>query len=74
MKKKLKYIIKEISGGQNLTIRQRAIFTWWALSLTFTMMFAECLWLCAIMVVSFCVSSHYLEKEVPVPDDDSVEL
>jgi hypothetical protein len=73
MKKKLKYIIKEISGGQDLTRRQRAIFTWWALSLTFTMIFAECLWLCAIMVVSFCVSSHYL-KEVPIPDDDSAEL
>ncbi len=74
MKKKLKYLIKEISGGQDLTPRQRAIFMWWSLSLSFTLIFAECLPLCALMVASFVVSSRYLEKEVPIPEDDSAEL
>ena len=71
--KKIKYILKEISGGQNLTPRQRAIFMWWALSLTFAVIFAECLWLLALMVGSFALASHYL-KEVPIPEDDSAEL
>lgn len=73
MKKKLKYYIKEISGGQDLTPRQRAIFMWWALSLTAAMLFAECLPLCALVVASFAWSSHYL-KEVPIPEDDSREI
>lgn len=72
--KKIKYYIKEFSGGQDLTPRQRAIFLWWSLSLTFTLIFAECLPLLALMVASFALSSHYLKKEVPVPDDDSAEL
>ena len=74
MKQKLKYYIKELSGGQDLTPRQRVIFMWWSLSLTFTLFFAECLWLCALMVASFGLSSHYLKKEVPIPKDDSAEI
>jgi hypothetical protein len=46
---------------------------WWALSLTFAVIFAECLWLCALMVASFAWASHYI-KEVPIPEDDSAEL
>lgn len=41
--RKIKYILKEIAGGQDLTPRQRAIFMWWGLSLTFAVIFAECL-------------------------------
>ena len=44
--KKIKYILKELSGGQELTMKQRGIFMWWSLSLTFAVIFAECLWLC----------------------------
>lgn len=71
---KIIFCLKEIAGGQDLTPRQRAIFMWWALSLTFAVIFAECLWFCALMVASFALSSHYLKKEVPVPEDDSEEL
>lgn len=70
---KLKYYIKELSGGQNLTPRQRIIFMWWSLSLAFTMVFAECLWLCALMAASFAMASRYL-KNMPIPEDDSDEL
>ncbi len=70
---KIKYYLKEIMGGQDLTPCQRAIFMWWALSLTFAVIFAECLWLCALMVASFALASHYI-KEVPIPEDDSAEL
>lgn len=70
---KIKYYLKEIMGGQDLTPRQRAIFMWWALSLTFAVIFAECLWLCALKVASFALASHYI-KEVPIPEDDSAEL
>ena len=70
---KIKYILKEIAGGQNRTPRQRAIFMWWAMSLTFAVIFAECLWLCALMVASFGFASHSL-KEVPISEDDSEEL
>lgn len=71
---KIIFCLKEFSGGQNLTPRQRVIFMWWALSLTFTVIFGECLTLCALCVVSFAVSSHYLKKEVPVPKDESEEI
>ena len=46
---KIKHYLKEIAGGQDLTPRQRAIFMWWALSLTFAVIFAECLWFCALI-------------------------
>lgn len=72
--KNIKYYIKELSGGQDLTPRQRAIVLWWSLSLCFTVIFGECLTLCALCVVSFAVSSHYLKKEVPVPKDESEEI
>lgn len=71
---KIKYYIKEVSGGQDLTPRQRAIFMWWATSLSFAVIFGECFWLCALMVASFGLASRYLKKEVPVPDDDSAEI
>lgn len=71
---KIKYYIKEFSGGQDLNNRQRAIFMWWASSLTLVMILAECLSLCALMVASFGLATHYLIKEVPIPDDDSPEL
>lgn len=65
--KKIKYILKELSGGQELTMKQRGIFMWWSLSLTFAVIFAECLWLCFLMVASFGIATHYL-KQVPIPD------
>ena len=70
---KIIYYIKEFSGGQDLTPRQRGIFMWWAMSLTFAVIFAECLWFCALMVASFGIASRYL-KEVPIPEDDSEKL
>lgn len=70
---KIKYYFKEIAGGQDLTPRQRAIFLWWALSLTFAVIFAECLWFCALMVASFALASCYI-KEVPILKDDSAKL
>lgn len=70
---KITYYIKEFSGGQNLTPRQRAISMWWSLSLAFAVIFAECLWFCALMVASFALASRYI-KEVPIPEDDSAEL
>ena len=71
--KKIKYILKELSGGQELTMKQRGIFMWWSLSLTFAVIFAECLWLCFLMVASFGIATHYL-KQVSIPDDDSAEV
>lgn len=71
---KIKYYIKEFTGGQDLNRRQRAIFMWWASSLTLALIFAECFWLCSLMVASFGIASQYLQKEVPVPDDDSPEI
>lgn len=65
----IKRIIKEITGGQDLTIRQRLIAMWWALSLCFTCLFAECLWLCGLCLVSFAIASHYV-KQIPIKDEE----
>lgn len=70
---KIKYIIKEIAGGQELTPRQHAIFMWWTLSLTFAVIFAECFELCILMAISFALASNCM-GEAPIPKDDSAEL
>lgn len=69
--KKIKYILKEFSGGQELTMKQRAIGIWWATSLAMAAMCAESIPALLFFVVNFGISSHYLEKYVPVPEDDS---
>lgn len=71
---KIKHILKELSGGQKLTMKQRAIGIWWATSLAMTAMCAESIPALFFFVVNFGISSHYLEKYVPVPEDDSVSL
>lgn len=68
----IKRIIKELTGGQNLTIRQRLIVMWWCFSLCFTLLFAECLWLCGICAASFALASRQINK-IPLPDEDEEE-
>lgn len=69
--KKIKYILKTFTGGQDLTPRQRLIGMWWATSLSMTCMCAESIPALLFFVANFGISSHYLEKYVPVPEDDS---
>ena len=70
MKQLIIKFLKEMSGGQsNLTPKQRLIFLWWAMSLTCTILFAECLWLCALAVGSLWWSSKYI-NQIPVGDDE----
>lgn len=66
--RKLQYILKEISGGQNLTRRHRAIFMWWAMSLTLLLIFGESLVMAAIMFISFGFSSYFM-GELPTPEE-----
>lgn len=71
--KPVKFYLKELSGGQDLTPRQRAIFLWWALSLCLALMCAESIVPCMVFVASFALASKYMD-ELPTPKDDSPEL
>lgn len=70
----LKYYIKEVTGGQLLNRKERAIFLWWSLSLCFTLILAESIPLLIIAVANFAISSRFLEKipisKFPLPDDE----
>ncbi len=70
----LKYYLKEFSGGQLLNRKERAIFMWWALSLSFTLICAESIPLLVIAVANFGLSSKFVNKipisKFPLPDDE----
>lgn len=68
--KNIKYYLKEFSGGQDLTPKQRAILTWWGLSLTMTAVCAESLVACGFFLLNFMWASRYLDQ-VPIPEDES---
>lgn len=67
--RKFQYILKEISGGQNLTPRHRAIFMWWAMSLTLLLIFGESLVMAATMFISFGFASYFM-GELPTPEEN----
>lgn len=64
----LKTIIKNITGGEDLNLRQRAICLWAAISFLGVFVCASSLLLECIAIVSFIVSIKYI-NQVPLPEE-----
>lgn len=66
----IKFILKEFTGGQKLTIRQRAILLWWGLSIFSCLIFAESFTLLCVAAANVGIATKYM-KELPTPQSIS---